>query len=190
MKSKYKQLPGISFSLYVALMIVLSLIMKNDPEWSRKISMIILIVGTLSSIVALLVLLKMFLALYLSQVDFDYKDKNLVLIIVILISLWLLQQASMVTGAFSRFDGPNINFFYLLALNGVGFSGLLLPTTLLFSRQKNKQNSDTKLNVSLLPTFALMTLVSTGNIILTIVIFVIVALILYLVGIWAKNLFS
>jgi hypothetical protein len=165
--------------------------MTDDPEWSRKVSMINLVIGKISSLIVLMFLFKRFILLFIFGESFNTKDKDLILTILVLLFLWLFQDINMVIGAFSRFDGPDINLPYLSSLNGVGLSGILLMPTLLFSKAKNKNKNNDRLNVSLLPSLFLLTaLVSTKSVILTIIFFILIIAIVVLVYIWSRNEFG
>jgi hypothetical protein len=190
MNNNIKAYPIGFFTLYAIVNILMFLLMKEDPGKARKISMSLLGVGKLVSVLAGLYVLKVLYDLYKSGKTINVKDKNLLLIAMGVIMLYLFQDGNIMIGAAARFDSQDVTMPYLMALNGVGLAGLSFLALLILSitLKKRKGNNKLNLNSSLLPVVVTVALSSITSTILTVLIIIAVILLIAVLVAWAKSL--
>ena len=149
--------------LYVLLIIGLSIGLSDDPELSRKLGLGILAAGQLVSVLGLVI--GIFKLRSLIKYDkIDISGKNFVDLLILLMLTILFEKTNIIIGGISRVDGNSITLPYLMALTGVGVSGVLLVVLILSSTSNKKaKKQSVSINSSILPViFIALTLSGVG----------------------------
>lgn len=151
------------FGLYVLLIFGLSIGLNDDPELSRKLGLGILAAGQLVSVLGLVI--GIFKLRSLIKYDkIDISGKNFVDLLILLMLTILFEKTNIIIGGISRVDGNSITLPYLMALTGVGVSGVLLVVLILSSTSNKKaKKKNVSINSSILPViFIALTLSGVG----------------------------